>query len=208
MPIDAILFGARRQRRVPLVYEARSWQHGTFLGATLSSETTAAATGRVGVLRRDPMAMLPFCGYNMGDYFGHWLELGRALAKPPRVFRVNWFRTDERGKLLWPGYSENLRVMKWILERCEGEGEAAETPIGLLPTPNAIDRTGLDLPDHALSTLLKVDPAEWVEAVDGQDRFLDTLGSRLPPAIRDEHLALAHRIHDVITPPELRGRYR
>src|SRR5262245_38513111 len=208
VPIDAILFGARRQRRVPLVYEARSWQHGTFLGATLSSETTAAATGKVGVLRRDPMAMLPFCGYNMGDYFAHWLEMGAALARPPRLFRVNWFRTDDRGKLLWPGYGENLRVLKWILERCEGGGSAAETPIGLVPTLDAIDRTGLDVSDETLSILLKVDPAEWVEAIDGQDHFLSTLGTRLPRAIRDEHNALAHRIHEMITPPELRGRYR
>ncbi len=121
---------------------------------------------------------------------------------------MNWFRTDDRGKLLWPGYGENLRVLKWILERCAGGGEAVETPIGLVPTPGAIDRTGLDVADDTLSTLLKVDPAEWVEAVDGQDHFLGTLGSRLPQAIRDEHLALAHRIHDMITPPELRERYR
>jgi len=208
VPIDAILFGARRQRRVPLVYEAQSWQHGTFLGATLSSETTAAATGRVGVLRRDPMAMLPFCGYNMGDYFGHWLEMGTRLKKPPRVFRVNWFRTDERGKLLWPGYGENLRVLKWILERCEGRGDAVETPIGLVPTLNSIERTGIDVPETTMTTLLKVDPAEWVEAVEGQDHFLTSLGANLPQPIRDEHVALAHRIHDVITPPELRGRYR
>ena len=133
VPIDAILFGARRQRRVPLVYEARSWQHGTFLGATLSSETTAAATGKVGVLRRDPMAMLPFCGYNMADYWGHWLDVGRALTRPPRIFRVNWFRTGEDGKFLWPGFGDNLRVLKWILERCEGGGAAVETPIGLVP---------------------------------------------------------------------------
>ena len=142
MPIDAILFGARRQRRVPLVYEARNWQHGTFLGATLSSETTAAATGKVGVLRRDPMAMLPFCGYNMGDYFEHWLEVGRdAGARRREIFRVNWFRTGDDGKFLWPGFGDNLRVLKWILERCEGDGEAVETPIGFVPTPDAIDRT-------------------------------------------------------------------
>jgi phosphoenolpyruvate carboxykinase (GTP) len=152
--------------------------------------------------------MLPFCGYNMGDYFEHWLEMGAALARPPRVFRVNWFRTDDRGKLLWPGYGENLRVLKWILERCEGGGDAVETPIGLVPTMNGVDRTGLDVTDETLSTLLKVDPAEWVEAVEGQDNFLASLGARLPQPIRDEHVALAHRIHDVITPPDLRGRYR
>jgi phosphoenolpyruvate carboxykinase (GTP) len=208
VPVEAILFGARRQRRVPLVYEAESWQHGTFLGATLSSETTAAAAGRVGVLRRDPMAMLPFCGYNMGDYFRHWLEVGKSAASPPRIFRVNWFRTDERGKFIWPGFGENLRVLKWIIERCEGRGVAVETPIGFVPTPEAIDRTGLDLTDEKLALLLKVDPAEWVEAVEGQDHFLATLGTHVPAAIRDEHVALAQRIHEAITPPELRGRYR
>ena len=136
------IFGARRQRRVPLVYEARNWQHGTFLGATLSSETTAAATGKVGVLRRDPMAMLPFCGYNMGDYFQHWLDVGASLAKPPRVFRVNWFRTGDDGKFLWPGFGDNMRVLQWVLERCDGSGAAIETPIGYLPTMDAIDKRG------------------------------------------------------------------
>ena len=130
---------------MPLVYEARNWQHGTFLGATLSSETTAAATGKVGVLRRDPMAMLPFCGYNMADYWGHWLDVGRGLTRPPRIFRVNWFRTGEDGKFLWPGFGDNLRVLKWILERCDGGGAAVETPIGLVPTPDALDRNGLRL---------------------------------------------------------------
>jgi phosphoenolpyruvate carboxykinase (GTP) len=140
VPIDAILFGARRQRRVPLVYEALSWQHGTFLGATLSSETTAAATGKVGVLRRDPMAMLPFCGYNMGSYWQHWLDVGRGLARPPRIFRVNWFRTGEDGRFLWPGFGDNLRVLKWILERSDGGGAAVETPIGFVATPESLDR--------------------------------------------------------------------
>jgi len=205
VPIDAILFGARRQRRVPLVYEARSWQHGTFLGATLSSETTAAATGKVGVLRRDPMAMWPFCGYNMGDYFAHWLTFG-SLRAAPRVFRVNWFRTGDDGRYLWPGFGENLRVLEWILARCEGRGDAIETPIGFVPTVNAIDRTGLDLSANDTAALLKVDPAEWVEAVTGQDYFFETFGDRLPKAIRDEHANLARRIHDAITPPDLRDR--
>jgi phosphoenolpyruvate carboxykinase (GTP) len=204
VPIDAILFGARRQRRVPLVYQSRSWTHGTFLGATLSSETTAAATGKVGVLRRDPMAMLPFCGYNMGDYFGHWLDVGKALSNPPKIFRVNWFRTGEDGRFLWPGFGDNLRVLAWILDRCEGYGDAVETPIGWVPSINAIDRNGVELKSMAL--LLKVDPAEWVEAVAGQEDFLGSFGDHLPAAIREEHTQLAHRIHDAITPPDLHGR--
>ncbi len=200
VPIDAILFGARRQRRVPLVYEARSWQHGTFLGATLSSETTAAATGKVGVLRRDPMAMLPFCGYNMADYWGHWLDVGRSLSRPPRVFRVNWFRTGEDGKFLWPGFGDNLRVLQWILERCEGRGKAVETPIGFVPAPEAINRAGLKLSGDVLEKLLRVDPAEWVEAVEGQEHYLHSFGSHLPKAIEDEHFELARRIHDAVAP--------
>jgi len=205
VPIDAILFGARRQRRVPLVYQARSWQHGTFLGASLSSETTAAATGRVGVLRRDSMAMSPFCGYNMADYFAHWLEFGR-LAKLPKIFRVNWFRTGEDGKFLWPGFGDNLRVLKWILERCEGKGDAVETPIGFVPTPGAIDRSGLRLADADMAMLLKVDPAEWAEAVSGQRDFFDSFGARLPRGIREEQERLAKRIEDAMTPADLRGR--
>jgi phosphoenolpyruvate carboxykinase (GTP) len=206
VPISAMLFGARRQRRVPLVYQARSWAHGTFLGATLSSETTAAATGKVGVLRRDPMAMLPFCGYNMADYFQHWLDVGAALTSPPAIFRVNWFRTGEDGRFLWPGFGDNLRVLAWVLDRCDGRGNAVETPIGFVPPPSAIDRAGLELSDAALDLLLKVDPAEWVEAVAGQESFLDSFGERLPGDLRAEHSALAHRIHDAIIPPDLHGR--
>jgi phosphoenolpyruvate carboxykinase (GTP) len=206
VPIDAMLFGARRQRRVPLVYQARNWQHGTFLGATLSSETTAAATGKVGVLRRDPMAMLPFCGYNMGSYFGHWLEVGNKLASPPKIFRTNWFRTGENGKFLWPGFGDNLRVLAWILERCEGRGEAIDTPIGFVPSKGAIDGSGIDLSDDAMAQLLKVDPAEWAEAVTGQESFFDSFGARLPAAIKREHEDLARRIHDAMIPAELHGR--
>jgi phosphoenolpyruvate carboxykinase (GTP) len=194
-----MLFGARRQRLVPLVYEALDWQHGTFLASTLSSETTAAATGKVGVLRRDPMAMIPFCGYNMGDYFGHWVEVGKALKHPPRIFRVNWFRTNEQGKFIWPGFGDNLRVLQWVLERCEGRGKAANTPIGLTPTLDSINREGLNLSDNVMKGLLKVDPAEWVEAVAGQDDFLKSYGRRMPKAMWDEHEALARRIDDKLT---------
>jgi phosphoenolpyruvate carboxykinase (GTP) len=206
VPIDAILFGARRQRRVPLVYEANDWVHGTFLGATLSSETTAAATGKVGVLRRDPMAMLPFCGYNMGDYFAHWLDLGASLAKPPRIFRVNWFRTNDEGKFLWPGFGDNLRVIKWILERCASHGKAVPSAIGPVPTLDAIDRHGLEISDEDLSALLKVDPAEWVEALAGQEDFFRTFGDHTPAAMWDQQKHLAHRIEDAITPHDLQGR--
>ncbi|MEA2698370.1 MAG: phosphoenolpyruvate carboxykinase [Myxococcales bacterium] len=194
VPISAILFGARRQRRVPLVYEALSWQHGTFLGATLSSETTAAATGKVGVLRRDPMAMQPFCGYNFGDYFAHWLDVGKRLARPPQIFRVNWFRTDDKGKFLWPGYGENLRVLEWILKRCEGRGDAIETAIGHVPTAGAIDTSGLGIPDAAMDTLLKVDPLEWYEAVHLQYEFFEKFGEHTPAGIWQEHGNLARRV--------------
>jgi phosphoenolpyruvate carboxykinase (GTP) len=196
---------ARRQRRVPLVFEARDWANGTFLGATLSSETTAAATGKVGVLRRDPMAMWPFCGYNMADYFRHWLELGMALESPPKIFRVNWFRTNDQGRFIWPGFGENLRVLKWILERCAGAGSAVDTPIGFVPTIDAIDRNGIDVSDDDMARLLKVDPAEWVEAVTGQDDFFAMFGDRIPPLLREEHARLGQRIEEAITPAELRG---
>jgi phosphoenolpyruvate carboxykinase (GTP) len=206
VPIDAMIFGARRQRRIPLVFEARNWQHGTFLGATLSSETTAAATGKVGVLRRDPMAMWPFCGYNMGDYFQHWLDVGAKLAKPPKIFRVNWFRTDESGRFLWPGFGDNLRVLKWILDRAEGRGTAVETAIGQVPTADAIDRSGLNVSEDDMKQLLKVDPAEWVEALEGQDELIRMFGDRMPKELKAEHEQLARRINTAVTPPDLVGR--
>ena len=205
VPIDAIIFGARRQRRVPLVFEARDWQHGTFLGATLSSETTAAATGKVGVLRRDPMAMWPFCGYNMAEYFAHWLEIGAGLDSRPKIFRVNWFRTNEHGNFIWPGFGENLRVLRWILDRCMGQGSGVETLIGTVPTIDAIDRQGIDVSDQDMASLLKVDPAEWVEAVAGQGDFFALFGDRIPKALQDEHARLGLRLEEAITPPELRG---
>ena len=193
---------ARLAKRI----QARDWRHGTFLGATLSSETTAAATGKVGVLRRDPMAMWPFCGYNMGDYFQHWLDTGAKLTRPPRVFRVNWFRTGESGRFLWPGFGDNLRVLKWILERCDGRGKAVETVIGAVPTPDALDRTGLSLSDADMAELLKVDPAEWVEAIAGQEELMQMFGERMPRELHAEHEDLANRINTAITPPDLVGR--
>src|SRR3712207_1532954 len=165
VPIDAILFGGRRRDTVPLVFEARDWTHGTFLGATLSSETTAAAVGQVGVVRRDPMAMLPFIGYHAGDYFQHWIDMAKGASgdadKLPKVFYVNWFRRGDDGRFLWPGFGENTRVLKWIVERLDGEGKAVETPIGHVPTPDALDLTGLDLPAADLAAALRVDRAEW-----------------------------------------------
>jgi phosphoenolpyruvate carboxykinase (GTP) len=194
VPIDAILFGARRQSRVPLVFEADNWQHGTFLGATLSSETTAAATGKVGIIRRDPMAMLPFCGYNMADYFKHWLDVGKSLQLPPKIFRVNWFRADTEGRFLWPGFSDNLRVLKWILDRCDGKGRALRTPLGIVPAIDGIDRNGLSVPDQVMTKLLKVDPADWIEAVTNQKSFFTTFSGRIPKGILDEFYGLAERV--------------
>ncbi len=194
VPISAILFGARRATVVPLVLESRSWQHGTFLGATLSSETTAAATGQVGVLRRDPMAMLPFCGYNMGDYWGHWLEMGRRMTRPPKIFRVNWFRAGSNGGFLWPGFGENLRVLRWILDRSAGRGEAVETPVGFVPSRNGIERSALDLPDGVMDQLISVNGSDWLEAVKTQKEFFAKFGDRLPRGIREEHETLARNI--------------
>ena len=192
VPLDAIMFGARRRSRIPLVYESRDWQHGVFLGATLSSEPTAAAAGNVGVLRRDPMAMLAFCGYNMGDYFAHWLKLGRNLKHPPKVFRVNWFRTDGNGKFLWPGFGENLRVVKWIFDRCDGIGKGRSTPIGIVPTEDAIDRTGITVSDEAMRILCSVDSADWAEAAHDQEAFFESLGPRVPKEMFDEQRRLAN----------------
>ncbi len=194
VPISAILFGGRRQKLVPLVFESFDWAHGTFLGATLASETTAAATGAVGVVRRDPMAMLPFCGYNMGDYWGHWLSIGRRLTRPPRIFRVNWFRRDAGGRFLWPGFGDNLRVLEWVIKRCKGVGQAEETPIGYLPTAAAIERRGLDLTDAAMTELLAVDREGWRGVLRGQSEFFAKFGDRLPAGIREQHDLLARRL--------------
>jgi phosphoenolpyruvate carboxykinase (GTP) len=194
LPISAIIFGGRRARLAPLVYESHDWQHGVFVGATMASETTAAATGALGVTRRDPMAMLPFCGYNMADYFGHWLEMGPKLKKPPKIFHVNWFRRDAAGKFLWPGYGENVRVLKWMLDRIEGRAGATDTPIGCVPTPASLTLDGLSISRDALDELLYVNPADWTEEEQAVGNFFEKFGDRLPNAICREHKALASRL--------------
>jgi phosphoenolpyruvate carboxykinase (GTP) len=194
VPISAILFGGRRARLAPLVYQARSWAHGVLVGATMASETTAAATGEVGVVRRDPMAMLPFCAYHLGDYFGHWLSMGERLTRPPAVFHVNWFRKDTEGRYLWPGYGQNIRVLMWVLDRLRGRGDAVETPIGHVPTPASLPLDGLGLSPSAVGELLRVDADEWASALPPKREFLDRLGDRLPPALRDEMDALERRV--------------
>jgi len=196
VPIDAILFGGRRPGVVPLVNEAFNWQHGTFLGATASSETTAAAGGRVGQLRRDPMAMLPFCAYNMGDYFAHWLNIGRRSDpnKLPKIFYVNWFRTDQNGKFLWPGYGENSRVLKWIFERCEGTVGAIDTPIGRLPGPSHLDTQGLDLPAENVAKVLGVDLEGWLGEVPLIEKHFAQFGEHLPEGLREEVEGLTKRL--------------
>src|SRR3989441_730132 len=195
VPIDAVLFGGRRATVIPLVIESFDWQHGTFLGATASSETTAAAAGKVGQLRRDPMAMLPFCGYDMGSYFAHWLKIGATPgAKMPKIFLVNWFRKDEKGKFLWPGYGENSRVLKWIFERCSGTANAVDTPVGCLPRPEDLDVKGLDIPATNLSKLLNVDVEGWLGEIPLIHQFFDQFGERLPKALRDEVNRLEQRL--------------
>ncbi|MBU0715002.1 MAG: phosphoenolpyruvate carboxykinase (GTP) [Verrucomicrobia bacterium] len=202
VPIAAILFGGRRPTTIPLVCEAFSWQHGTFLGAIQSSETTAAAAGAVGVVRRDPMAMLPFCGYNMGDYLAHWLKLGKQAEESqlPRIFYVNWFRKSPQGQWLWPGYGENSRVLKWIYERVTGngrntgKGQAIETPIGLMPSVTALDTKGLNVHAQDLAELLRVDVEGWLKELPGIREHFRKLGERLPQALVDELVALEQRL--------------
>jgi len=194
VPISAFLFGGRRAGLIPLVYQSFNWQHGVSLGTTMASETTAAATGKVGKIRRDPMAMLPFCGYNMGDYFGHWLNMGQKIANPPKIFRVNWFRTDQEGKFLWPGFGENMRARRWVIARVHGEVEARETEIGYLPHTNDIDTTGIDVSSAVLDELLSVDRPGWVKAAESQREFFHQFGDRLPQALWQENAALDKRL--------------
>ncbi len=196
VPIDAILFGGRRAGIVPLVTEAFDWQHGTFLGATASSETTAAAAGKVGELRRDPMAMLPFCGYHMGDYFAHYLQIGKSTeaSKLPKIFYVNWFRQDENGKYLWPGYGENSRVLKWVFERCDGTTNAVDTAIGRLPGPSDLDMRGLEMSPTSMAKLLSVDISGWLLEVPLIRQHFEKFGDRLPQGMKDEVDKLEKRL--------------
>ena len=196
VPIDAILFGGRRAGIVPLITEAFNWQHGTFLGATVSSETTAAITGKVGQLRRDPMAMLPFCGYHMGDYFAHWLKIGAGsnASKLPKIFYVNWFRQDNNGKFLWPGYGENSRVLKWIFERCDGKMHAKETPIGRIPDVADLDTTGLDIKGAHVDELLSVNIEGWLAEIPLIKEHFAKFGDHLPKGLQDEVTALEQRL--------------
>jgi phosphoenolpyruvate carboxykinase (GTP) len=196
VPIDAILFGGRRKTTIPLVTEARDWTHGTFMGATLSSETTAAAVGQVGVVRRDPMAMLPFIGYNAGDYFNHWITMGKEndASKLPRIFYVNWFRRDADGAFLWPGFGENSRVLKWVIERLEGQAAAIETPIGHVPAPGALDVDGLGLTDEQVAQALAVDVEEWKAEVPQIQEWFERFGDDLPAVLWTELDGLRARL--------------
>jgi len=201
VPLSGFIFGSRRARVVPLVFEAFDWNHGVFLGSAMGTETTAAITGQVGIVRRDPMAMIPFCGYNMADYFAHWLSFGPRLKNPPKIFRVNWFRRDAEGRFLWPGYGENVRILKWIVERIHGGGgvggggggRAVETPIGHVPAPGAIDCSGLQMAPGALAAALHVDREEWRQALDELREFYEQFGGRMPPAIWKAHAETARR---------------
>lgn len=193
VPVSAIIFGGRRAKVAPLVYQSYSWEHGVFIGSTMASETTAAATGAVGVVRRDPMAMRPFCGYNMGDYFAHWLEMGKKIPNPPKIFNVNWFRTDENGKFIWPGFGDNLRVLLWILARCNGEADAVETPIGYVPKPESIDIEGSGVDIDTLKGLLSIDKDAWTEEVKDLEPHLAQF-ERLPEELKAQYEALKKRL--------------
>ncbi len=187
VPITALVFGGRRKELAPLVFEAKDWNHGVLVGAGVGSETTAAASGAVGVVRRDPMAMKPFCGYNFGDYWAHWLSFADRSDQLPRIFHVNWFRQDSRGQFLWPGFGENLRVLRWIIDRCEGRAGARQTPIGLLPEPGGIDTRGLDVSPQTMEALLSIDNGKWQKEMESIGDYLGSFGDRLPEALRREY---------------------
>jgi len=194
VPISAIIFGGRRARVAPLVYESFNWQHGVYVGSQMASERTAAQYGKQGEVRRDPMAMLPFCGYNMADYWAHWLAMGRKMKKPPKIFHVNWFRQNQEGKFIWPGFGDNLRVLEWILGRVNGTGDAEETPIGHIPKTTSMDLTGLDLKPNVMKKLLSIDNQEWLEDLKLQEEFYSQFGDRLPREIKAELEDLRKRL--------------
>jgi phosphoenolpyruvate carboxykinase (GTP) len=187
VPISAIIFGGRRRTLAPLVYQAKDWNHGVLIGAGVASETTAAATGQVGVVRRDPMAMKPFCGYNFADYWDHWLQFDKRSNNLPKMFHVNWFRRDDDGRFLWPGFGDNLRVLRWIIDRCENRADAVETPIGYLPHAEDIDTTGLDMQASDMETLLNVDTASWRDEMQAIGEYLQEFGDRVPQKLSEEH---------------------
>jgi phosphoenolpyruvate carboxykinase (GTP) len=195
VPINAIILGGRRMNDIPLVFETRNWNHGTFVGATLSSEQTAAAEGQVGALRRDPMAMLPFCGYHIGDYFRHWLDMGEKFGThKPRIFHVNWFRKDRNGKFLWPGFGENLRVLAWIVERCRGQAGGMESPLGIVPAYHDMHWEGLPYPDKHFSELMSEDPARLADQVHSNDNFFSEIGDKFPPELKKEEANIISRL--------------
>ncbi len=194
VPIDAIVFGGRRAKTAPLIYQSFNWQHGTFVGSIMASETTAAASGAVGVVRRDPMAMRPFAGYNMGDYFKHWLEMGKKIPNAPKIFHVNWFRTDDEGHFIWPGFGDNMRVLLWILDRCAGVADAVETPIGFVPKAEDINIEGLDIDLDVMRDLLTVDKASWKEDVENIKEFYKLVGDHVPAELHEELAALEARL--------------
>ena len=194
VPISAFIFGGRRARTAPLVFEAFDWNHGVFVGASVASETTAAQSGAVGVVRRDPMAMLPFCGYNMADYWGHWLRMAASVKQPPRIFHVNWFRQNDEGKFIWPGFGENLRALRWIVERCKGKGAAVESPIGYLPGKDGIDTNGLAVSQATMKELLSVSRDDWAKDADSIGEFFGKFGPRLPGEMRRQRDELVRRL--------------
>lgn len=197
VPIDAIVFGGRRAKTAPLVYQSFDWNHGVYVGSAMASETTAAAAGAVGVVRRDPMAMLPFCGYNMGDYFAHWIEMGKKIPHAPKIFNVNWFRTDDEGNFIWPGFGDNMRVLMWILARCDGTVDAVETPIGYMPKPEDINIEGLESEGVTLDVmkeLLSVDKSLWKEDIKGVKEFYAKIGDRMPKELYDQLEAFEARL--------------
>jgi phosphoenolpyruvate carboxykinase (GTP) len=193
VPIDAFIFGGRRSDTMPLVVEAASWEDGVYKAATMGSETTAAAAGKVGEVRRDPFAMRPFCGYHIGDYFAHWLAIGRSVPAAPKIFNVNWFRTDAGGRFAWPGFGQNMRVLQWIIERCHGRGHGVETALGLEPAYADLNWSGLDFSPERFENVMRIDRAMWARELAAHDQLFATLGSKRPPALSDARARLGGR---------------